>query len=131
MSEERHKIIPKKNLITGRWYVGRGRNGNVGIWIKDYFLTIGFKYGDFVLKQETHYDDNQTGCFQPYKLVDEGIVEPFGTVGWSSHYGKALIFNEKTRKKRKLPFQAMRKHDLDVQDLKAIAARMKVQEKSA
>ncbi|HEV3447438.1 MAG TPA: hypothetical protein VG099_22545 [Gemmataceae bacterium] len=34
-----------------------------------------------------------SGCFQPFALVDEGVmVEPFGKVGWDKHYGRRLEF---------------------------------------
>ena len=33
--------IPIELLETGRWYVGRGRNGNVGLWDGKCFLVIG------------------------------------------------------------------------------------------
>jgi hypothetical protein len=30
--------IPIDQLITGKWYVGRGRNSNVGLWNGSRFL---------------------------------------------------------------------------------------------
>lgn len=32
------------DLEKNRWYVGRGRNGNVGLWDGESFLVIGSKF---------------------------------------------------------------------------------------
>ena len=83
-------VISKDELVEGRWYVGRGRNGNVAIWNGQYFLTIGMKFDDAVVKTEPYYEET-TGCFQPFYVVDEGkMIEPFGKHGWDAHYGSAL-----------------------------------------
>ena len=82
--------IPKAKLVEGRWYVGRGRNGNVALWNGQNFLTIGMKFGDAVVKVEGCYEES-SGCFQPFYSIDEGkIIEPFGKHGWDAHYGSAL-----------------------------------------
>jgi len=84
--------IPITELVTGRWYVGRGRNGNVGLWDGSRFLVIGIKFDEHVIKREPYYGDEE-GCFQPFAVVDEGVmVEPFGRVGWDKHYGRRLEF---------------------------------------
>src|SRR5262245_14449595 len=86
--------IPKANLIVGKWYAGRGRNGNVGLWDGRCFLTIAEKFGEYVVKQEPYYTE-ETGCFQPFALVDEGVmVEPFGRAGWEAHYGRRMEFGQ-------------------------------------
>jgi hypothetical protein len=63
--------IPITDLIIEKWYVGRGRNGNVGFWDGNRFLVIGEKLGEYVIKSEPYYTE-ETGCFQPFAIVDEG-----------------------------------------------------------
>ncbi len=89
----KYKVIPKNKLVEGRWYVGRGRNGNVAMWNGHNFLTIGMKFDNAVVKTEPYYEET-TGCFQPFYQVDEGeMTEPFGTTGWSAHYGHTLLIS--------------------------------------
>ena len=84
--------IAEDQLVVGRWYVGRGRNGNVGLWDGDSFLVIAEKMGDMVIKHEPLYRA-ESGCFQPFVMIDEGtMVAPFGPVGWDAHYGTTLRF---------------------------------------
>ena len=81
-------------MVANRWYVGRGRNGNVGLWDGENFLTIGEEGGEMVVKGE-HYYEAESGCFQPFLLVDEGkMIEPFGKSGWEARYGETLELNE-------------------------------------
>ena len=82
-------VLPKEQLIRGRWYVGRGRNANVALWDGEDFLTIGDEGGEMVVKREPYYEQ-ESGCFQPFLLVEEGMVEPFGKFGWDAHYGPSL-----------------------------------------
>jgi len=83
-------IIPREQLIPLRWYVGRGRTSNVALWDGEIFLTIADKGGQMVVKGEPYYEA-ESGCFQPFLLVDEGrMVEPFGKVAWDKHYGSVL-----------------------------------------
>ena len=83
-------IIPKDQLTPLRWYVGRGRTSNVALWDGEIFLTIADKGGQMVVKGEPYYEA-ESGCFQPFLLVDEGrMVEPFGKVAWDKHYGTVL-----------------------------------------
>jgi len=83
-------IIPKAELIKGRWYLGRGRCANIGLWDGRHFLTIGYKFEDAVVKREPYYEQD-SGCFQPFLLIDEGtMIESFGKTGWEAHYGKTL-----------------------------------------
>lgn len=82
--------IPISELQIGKWYVGRGRNGNVGLWNGVYFLVIAEKNNEYVIKHEPYYSD-VSGCFQPFVLVDEGVmVESFGKIGWDKHYGRRM-----------------------------------------
>lgn len=91
MLEKKLKQIPKNKLVKGRWYLGRGRNNNLGYWDGRYFLTIGFKFNEPMIKREEYYKKN-SGCFQPFLLIGEGkITEPFGKIGWDKHYGKTLL----------------------------------------
>ncbi|MDI6757250.1 MAG: hypothetical protein QME32_04430 [Endomicrobiia bacterium] len=109
------KIIPQDKLIKYRWYVGRGRNNNVAFWDGDRFLTIG-NNGEWIVKYEQYYM-SKDGCFQPFLMIDEGLIIPHGNTGWASHYGKGLIFNKDTRKKRVSSEQFRRKHQLDLEEL--------------
>lgn len=112
-----YKQIPLNELKTGAWYVGRGRNGNVGQWNGDCFLVLG-KVGVPVsssirrwslvdgVKQELYYSDFE-GSFQPFKRIDEGkMLKPFGEFAWGLHYGSLMKFdvlgkvNGKIRSKR-------------------------------
>ncbi|WP_298236630.1 hypothetical protein [uncultured Azohydromonas sp.] len=84
--------IAQDLLVAGKWYVGRGRNGNVGLWDGECFLVIGEKLGEHVIKREPYYMENQ-GCFQPFLQIDEGCMsEPFGKAGWDAHYGRTMEF---------------------------------------
>lgn len=86
--------IPIEDLVKGKWYVGRGRRGNVALWNGERFLTIGDWFGEPIVKVEPYYGPDE-GCFQPFALVDEGvIVEPFGRMGWDRHYGRRLEFGQ-------------------------------------
>ena len=83
-------VLSKDQLIPQRWYVGRGRTSNVALWDGENFLTIADKGGQMVVKVEPYYEA-ESGCFQPFLLVDEGrMIEPFGNSGWDAHYGKTL-----------------------------------------
>lgn len=86
--------ISLDRLTKGRWYVGRGRNGNVGLWDGEFFLVIGEKFGEYRIKREPYYAE-ESGCFQPFLEVDEGrMVEPFGKVSWDAHYGRKMEFGQ-------------------------------------
>lgn len=85
-------------LEVGRWYVGRGRNANVGLWNGECFLVIGscgkpvsWKPRKWVnepcIKQEPYFTA-EGGCFQPFLLIDEGVAsEPI-----EECYAKTLTF---------------------------------------
>lgn len=84
--------IPFNNLITGRWYIGRGRNCNIGLWDGKYFLVICEKFNEWRIKREPYFAEEH-GCFQPFVMVNEGqVVEPFGKTGWDAHYGQRMEF---------------------------------------
>ncbi|MBS3090657.1 hypothetical protein J4433_02715 [Candidatus Pacearchaeota archaeon] len=91
MLEKKLRQIPKEHLVKGKWFLGRGRNSDVGYWDGKNFLVIGFKFNEPVIKQEGYYEKD-FGCFQPFWLIPEGeIIEPFGKVGWNRHYGKTFL----------------------------------------
>lgn len=86
------KPIAQDRLVAGKWYVGRGRNGNVGLWDGECFLVIGEKLNEYAIKREPYYAEEQ-GCFQPFLQIDEGcMTEPFGKAGWNAHYGRRMEF---------------------------------------
>jgi hypothetical protein len=86
------KQIPQSDLITGKSYVGRGRNGNVGLWDGTDFIVVGKKFKEYVLKYEPYYTEEE-GCFQPFLIVDEGnISRPMGATGWDAHYAMEIEF---------------------------------------
>ncbi|HEV3080317.1 MAG TPA: hypothetical protein VGY66_11080 [Gemmataceae bacterium] len=110
--------IPITDLIVGRWYIGRGRNGNVGVWDGYRFLVVAEKFEDYVVKLEPYYTED-SGCFQPFAAVDEGImVEPFGKVGWDKHYGRRLEFGsnvesaQESLRKKIAALEPAAQHDL-------------------
>ncbi len=86
--------ISKDALIVGRWYAGRGRNANIGMWNGEDFLVlaeVGQKVGpgprDWVkswgVKREPYFQADG-GCFQPFKMVDMGTVSvPQGQGGYA------------------------------------------------
>lgn len=84
------KQIPREELVHGRFYLGRGRNGNVGRWDEksNSFLVPSWKFDLTVVKHEGYYDP-ENGCFQPFLLIEEG--EMGDTEGYSSRYGGTLI----------------------------------------
>ena len=92
-----YEQIPLSELQVGRYYVGRGRNANVGLWNGDCFLVIGLcgtpisweprKWeNNPCIKQEPYFTAEQ-GCFQPFVLVDEGSFS--GDI--ENIYAKTLI----------------------------------------
>jgi len=95
------KQIPVEQLIEGRWYAGRGRNANVALWgrigkgdkSRLTFLTIGFRFHQPDVKDEGYYGA-EAGCFQPFKLIDEGTVaESVGSEpGWDKHYAREMTW---------------------------------------
>ena len=68
------------DLVIGCWYIGRGRNSNVGLWDGTHFMVIGYSWGDRVVKYEWHYN-KEYGTFQPFKRIDEvEMIESSGPV---------------------------------------------------
>ncbi|MFG5779071.1 hypothetical protein ACFIQF_18555 [Comamonas sp. J-3] len=77
--------IPRKKLVKGAWYLGKGRNGDIGMWDGEDFLVIGQNsypveprkwVNQWAIKREPYFEA-EDGCFQPFKRVPMGqIVEP-------------------------------------------------------
>ena len=63
--------IPKDQLVENSWYLGRGRNSNVGFWDGTHFLTLCYKFQEWVVKNEGYYTETE-GCFQPFYKLPEG-----------------------------------------------------------
>ena len=86
--------ISKDALIVGRWYAGRGRNANIGMWNGEDFLVlaeVGQKVGpgprewvkSWGVKREPYFQADG-GCFQPFEMVDMGTVSvPQGEGGYA------------------------------------------------
>ena len=91
MSQIKTKI-PREALLLDRWYVGRGRNANVGLWDGKYFLTIGEKCGHMVVRKET-YCATEAGAFQPFLPIDEGEVIQKASDGSKLFYAEKLEFS--------------------------------------
>ena len=80
-----YKQLPIIKLLIGSWYVGRGRNGNVGRWNGNSFevITNCLVYnGSFRTKQKTKpgikfepYFTAEEGCFQPFKKISLNQTE--------------------------------------------------------
>jgi len=80
--KELHQI-PISALDVDSWYVGRGRNGNVGLWDGNVFSVIAdclVYNGNFRTPQKTKagvknepYFTEDEGCFQPFKKIDDAI----------------------------------------------------------
>lgn len=95
--------IPMEHLETGRWYVGRGRNGNVGLWDGECFLVIGQAgvmvsaephqwENRWVIKQEPYFTES-SGCFQPFAGINEGhVVESLNGNDGLYGYARTLRF---------------------------------------
>ena len=61
--------IPKNKLKDNCYYLGIGRNSNIGLWNKENncFLTIGNKWGKWTVKYEPYETYNK--CFIPFKEI--------------------------------------------------------------
>lgn len=99
MSE--HIQIPVNELIVGRYYVGQGRNGNIGRWDGECFLVLaqcGKKVGPGPGDWENYwgvkcepYFQTDGGTFQPFKQIDMGVVSvPYG----EREYAKVMKFDD-------------------------------------
>lgn len=68
-------MIPKAQLIEGRWYAGRGRHSDVARWVRIgrkpggrlTFVTVGMKMHQPAVYDLGHFEDG--GCFEPQQLI--------------------------------------------------------------
>ena len=60
--------IPLKKIVKNRWYLGRGRNQNIGFFNGKFFYTWCYKFEVITEKLEGHYS-KKPGCFQPFILI--------------------------------------------------------------
>lgn len=67
-------MIPVKDLKRG-WYIGEGRNANVAYWTGTTFLTIGSKFGEYIIKDEGAYEEGW--CFKPFQRISGTKIENF------------------------------------------------------
>lgn len=98
-----YTMIGKDQLDTGTYYLGRGRNGNIGLWDGEAFLVtclvprrtltddgkITYTGQRAELKREGHFSDDG-GCFQPFVAVNEGEVVPYTDERDERPYGEFL-----------------------------------------
>jgi hypothetical protein len=75
MLEHVTTVVQIDLLIKDTWYVGRGRNANLGLWDGDWFLVLAKKFDQYVIKREDYYTATW-GTFQPFMplLFDKGSV---------------------------------------------------------
>lgn len=66
-------MIKKEELVPSRWYNGKGRNSNVGLWDGKVFLTIGYKFKYETIYHEGHWDEG--GCFAPFEEINEKFTD--------------------------------------------------------
>ena len=93
--------IPRTKLLVNHWYVGKGRNADIGLWNGEDFLVlaqVGVKTGVGPRDWDTRwgvkiepYFEAESGCFQPFKLVNMGII---GIPTGERDYAKTMIFKE-------------------------------------
>jgi len=66
-------MIEKKDLKRG-WYQGKGRNADVAYYNGSTFLTIGKKFGQYVIKDEGLFEEGY--CFKPKRRIADTKIEP-------------------------------------------------------
>ncbi|MCL1095857.1 hypothetical protein [Shewanella kaireitica] len=98
-----NRQIQQSELKKGCYYLGRGRNGNIGLWDGEVFAVLhletirktnssGQVIGSYTqphIKKEPYYTD-ESGCFQPFSEIFEGRLIPFTDKGAGSFYGQYL-----------------------------------------
>jgi len=63
--------IPKKDLITGNWYLGNCRNSSIARWIGNEFQYIRNKFGTYYIENINHFeDDDGYDLFVPFKSIE-------------------------------------------------------------
>jgi len=71
------EIIELEDLIIGAVYIVSARNFSIAIWDGHQFQGLRYKFGDYFIFPEDHYDsDDKYGTAQPLvKLMDGGEAE--------------------------------------------------------
>lgn len=69
-------IIPKSELVVGKYYLGRCRNAQLARWNGTQFIYIRCKFGDEYPEAILHEEDfNGFDCFQPLTLESNPAYE--------------------------------------------------------
>lgn len=64
-------IIPKNELIIGKYYMGKCRNTSVAKWNGNEFFYMRSKFGYWFIDKINHIeDDNRYDLFIPIKMVE-------------------------------------------------------------
>ena len=66
-------MIRKEDLKQG-WYQGKGRNADIAYYNGFTFLTIGNKFGRYVIKDEGLFEEGY--CFKPERRIADTKIEP-------------------------------------------------------
>ena len=83
-------------MILGKWYIGKGKYNNLGLWDGFQFLVIDPTNSDAYCPINEQFYDIDNGTFQPFHKINEGVmIDPFGNVAWDLHYGKRMCFDWK------------------------------------
>lgn len=112
--------IPREKLKKWTWYVGRGRNGNVGLWNGEEFLVITATSWPGV-KREPYYTAER-GCFQPFRAIDEGeMLEPLVEDGIPTRHAHSLVFAQECEQEQLDTLQALQGMEFLVAGRSALA----------
>ena len=71
---KKRRPIPKSRLRKSRYYLGNGRNSDIGYWTGEVFLTIGKKFDQWLVKYEPYEKGNM--CFVPFELINDTKYHP-------------------------------------------------------
>lgn len=64
--------IPKKDLLTGEWYLGNSRSTYVALWNGFRFEFIRIKFSGEYIDRISHFeDDSESDVFVPIKRIIE------------------------------------------------------------
>ena len=74
-------VLPKTDLVPGKYYLGKCRNAAVAMWDGDVFWYNRYKFGTTYAEKINHLeDDNGYDLFIPLEEVDptpEQTIDPF------------------------------------------------------
>lgn len=84
-------MIPRDRLISGHYYAGLGRNQNVGLWQGQEFITISWKFNQWVTKYEGYWEEH-SGCFRPNKditdIINKCVIKEREVLGYEKKESK-------------------------------------------